>query len=162
MRGKPLQQAGELRERVRRCQLVEIIDDQEDALAVLGELRADPVGDRQGVEVGCRCQFLALAGRAQGLPDGAEQSDPELLGVLLVVLHLDDRQPVPPAWPGCPGAQQRGLAAARGGRDEGDPGFRRAIERGNKFSARNQLQGCRPRLSLTCPECHGRTRSPVR
>ena len=64
MRGELLQQPGQLRERFRRGQLVEIIDDQEGAVAMLGELRKNSVGDGRLVEVGCRCQLLAFAGRA--------------------------------------------------------------------------------------------------
>ena len=69
MRGERLQQPGQLRERFRRGQLVEVIDDQEGAAAMLGELRVNPVGDGLLVEVGCRGQLLAFAGRA-GAPAG--------------------------------------------------------------------------------------------
>ena len=79
MRGKLLQQPRQLRERFRRGQLVQIIDDQEGAVAVLSELRENPVGDRPWAEAGCRGQLLAFAGRAVRLPDGAEDGEPELL-----------------------------------------------------------------------------------
>ena len=103
---------------------------------MLGELRVNPVGDGLLVEVGCRGQLLAFAGRARRLPDGAEDGEPELLGVPLVALHLDDCQSVQLARPVRPGPQQRGLAAARGGRDQRYLGFCRAIEGCEKFSAR--------------------------
>jgi len=40
------------------------------------------------------------------LADGAQDGQPELLGVLLPALHLDDRQPMPLAWPIRPSVQQ--------------------------------------------------------
>jgi hypothetical protein len=98
--------------------------------------------------------LLAFAGRAVGLPDGAEDGEPELLGVLLVAPHLDDCQPMRLTWPIRPGPQQRGLAAACGGRDKRYLGFRRAIEGRDKFPALNQPQSYRTRLSLICPKCH--------
>jgi hypothetical protein len=58
---------------------VQIIDDQKGAVAVLSELRENPVGDRPRAEAGCRGQLLAFAGRAVRLPDGAEDGQPELL-----------------------------------------------------------------------------------
>ena len=130
---------------------MQIVDDQKGAVAMLGELRTNPVDDRPLVEVGCRCQLLAFAGRAVGLPDGAEDGDPELLGVLLVALHLDDCQPIRLTRPICPGPQQRGLAAACGGRDKRYLGFGRTIEGCEKFLALNQLRSRRTRLSVDLP-----------
>ena len=46
-----------------------------------------------------------VVGGADGMTDHTEQSQPELLGVLLVALHLHDRQPVPPTWTVRPGTQ---------------------------------------------------------
>jgi hypothetical protein len=79
VRGELLQQPGQLREPFRRGQLVQIIDDQKGAVAVLSELRENPVGDRPWAEAGCRGQLLAFAGRAMRLPDGAEDGESELL-----------------------------------------------------------------------------------
>src|ERR1700730_17492199 len=121
---------------------------------MLGELRTNPVDDRPLVEVGCRCQLLAIAGPAVGLPDGAEDGDPELLGVLLVAPHLDDCQPIRLTRPIRPGPEQRGLAAACGGRDKRYPGFGRTIEGCEKFPARNQLRSRWTRLSVIRPKCH--------
>jgi hypothetical protein len=45
MLGERLQQPGELRKRFGRGQLVKIIDDQEGAVAMLGELRTNSVRD---------------------------------------------------------------------------------------------------------------------
>jgi hypothetical protein len=93
---------------------VQIIDDQKGAVAMLGELRTNPVDDRPLVEVGCRCQLPAFAGRAAGLPDGAEDGDPELLGVLLVALYLDDCQPIRLTWPIRPGRNSEVLPLPAG------------------------------------------------
>src|SRR6266568_4392187 len=159
MPGELLQQPGQLRERLRRGQLMEIIDDQEDAVAMLSELRAHSVGDGLLVEIGCRCQLSASARRAGGPPNGAEDGEPELLGVLLFALHLDDCQSVRLTRPVRPGPQQRGLAAACGARDKRYLGVRRAIEGCEKVPALNQPRSCRTRLSLICPSYHARTRS---
>ena len=154
LRGELLQQPGQLRERFRRGQLVEIIDDQESAVAMPGQLRTNPVGDSRLIELGCRRQLLVFAGRPGCLPDGAEDGEPELLGVLLVALHLDDGQPVRLARPIRPGPQQRRLAASGGRRDQRDPGCYRAIEGREKFPALNQPRSGRIRLPLTCPRYH--------
>src|SRR5258708_37436145 len=121
---------------------------------MLSELRENSADDGPWVEVGCRCQLLAFAGCAVGPPDGAEDGDPELLGVLLGALHLDDRQPMRLTRPIRPGPQQRGLAAAGGGRDKRYLGFSRAIEGCEKFPALNQLRNCRTRLSVIYPKYH--------
>src|ERR1700691_4000641 len=121
---------------------------------MLSELRVNPVGDGLWVEVGCRSQLPASAGRPGCLPDGAEDGEPELLGVPLIALHLDDCQSIRPARPVRPGPQQRGLAAACGGRDQLSLALGRAIEGCEKFPAANQPQGCRTRLSLICRKYH--------
>src|SRR5712671_5732382 len=121
---------------------------------MLSELRMNPAGDGLLVEVGCRGQLFTFAGRAGGPPDGAEDGEPELLGVLLVALHLDDCQSVRLTRPVRPGPQQRGLAAACGARDKRYLGLRRAIEGCEKVPALNQPRSCRTRLSLICPSYH--------
>ena len=162
MRGQILQQPCQLRERFRRGQLVQIIDDQKSAVTLLSELRSHSVEDRPLVEAGCRGQLLAIGRRAVGLPDGAQDGHPELLGVLLLALHLDGRPPIRPAWPIRPGTQQRGLTAACGGRDKRYLGFGRAIKGSEKFSALNQPRSCLTRPSVICPDCHACTRLPGR
>ena len=114
MLGELLQQPGQLHERFQRGQLVQIIDDQEGAIVMLGELRQNSLADGRFIEVGCRCQLFPLAGRARGLPDGAEDGKPELLGILLIASHLDDCQPIRLTRTISPGPQQRSLAAPRG------------------------------------------------
>jgi hypothetical protein len=84
---------------------VEVIDDQERAIVMPGELRQNSVGDRRLVEVGRRCRLGALAGGAGSLLDGVEYGEPELLRVLLVAPYLDDCQPVRLAWAICPRPQ---------------------------------------------------------
>jgi len=49
------QQPGEQGEGLRRVQLVEIINNQCDAVASTAEFREHPVDHRGCVEVGCRC-----------------------------------------------------------------------------------------------------------
>ena len=60
----------------------------------VGELRQHPVDHRPPVEVGRRGWRFRAAGCGGGLTDRAEQGKPELLGVLLVALHLHDGEPV--------------------------------------------------------------------
>jgi hypothetical protein len=91
--GEFLQQPRQLHERFRRGQLVQIIDDQEGAIAMVGEFRQNSLADGRFIEVGCRCQPFAVAGRARDLPEGAEDGKPELLGVLLIAPHLYNCQP---------------------------------------------------------------------
>jgi hypothetical protein len=71
-----------------------------------GELRQNSLADGRFIEVGCRGQLSAFAGSAGGLPDGAEDGKPELLGILLVALDLDDCQPIRLTRTVCPGPQQ--------------------------------------------------------
>jgi hypothetical protein len=52
VRGELLQQPRQLREPFRRGQLVQIIDDQKGAVAVLSELGENPVGGRPRAEAG--------------------------------------------------------------------------------------------------------------
>ena len=94
MPGEFLKQPGQLYERFRRGQLVQIIDDEESAIAMLGELRQNSLADGRFIEVGCRCHLFTIAGRAGGLPDGAEDGKPELLRVLLIASHLHNCQPI--------------------------------------------------------------------
>ena len=94
---------------------MEIIDDQEGTVVVRGEFRYNSLADGRFIEVGCRGQVFARAGRARPLPDRAEDGQPELLGIPLIAPHLDDCQPVRLARTICPGPQQGSLAAACGG-----------------------------------------------
>jgi hypothetical protein len=68
-----------------------------------GEFRQNSLADGRFIEFGCRCQLFAFAGRAQRLPDRAEDGQPELLGVLLIASHLDDCQMVLLTRTICPG-----------------------------------------------------------
>jgi len=81
MLGELLQQPGQLRQRLRRGQLVQIIDDQEGAIAMVGELRQNSLANGRFIEVGCPRQLFAVAGRDRALPEGVEDGKPELLGV---------------------------------------------------------------------------------
>ncbi len=72
-------------------------------LVMRGEFRQNSLADGRFIEVGCRWQLFAFAGRARRRPDGAEDGQPELLGVLLIAPHLDDCQPVRMTRTICPG-----------------------------------------------------------
>ena len=152
--GELLQQPGQLRQRFCRGQLVEIIDDEESAVVMRGEFGQDSLADGRFIEVGCRCQLFAVAGTAGGLPDGAEDGQPELLGVLLIAPHLDDCQPVPLTRTICPGPEQGSLAAARRGGDKCYLRCRRVIEGRKKLSALNQPRSCLGWLWRVCPKRH--------
>src|SRR5579859_3855868 len=121
---------------------------------MLSELRTNSVGDGPLVEVGCGRQLFAFAERAVRPPDGTEDGEPELLCVLLVAPHLDDRHPVPLTRPVRPGPQQRGLPTARGARDKRYLASRRAVEGSQKFPALNQPRSLRTRLSLPTASQH--------
>ncbi len=162
MRGKPLQQPGQLQERIRGRQLVQIIDDEERTLALLRELGQDPLADSCLVEVRRRRPLLPVTRCAGCLSEGGKHGKPELLGVLLVALHLDDCHPVAPAGAVCPRPQQRGLPAAGRGRDQRYLCSRRAIEGSNEFRALNQSRSCRTWPCRICARCHTRIRSGPR
>ena len=139
---KVCQQPGQLSERLRRGQLVQIVDDQDEAAALVGELREHPVDHRPPIEVGCRGWRFRAAGGAGGLADRAEQGQPELLGVALVALHLQDGEPVRLTRTVGPGAQQRRLPAAGWGRDDRHLPRRRAIQSGEKITPVDQPGSC--------------------
>jgi hypothetical protein len=140
--GKVRQQPGELGERLRRVQLVQIVDDQDDAAMMVCELRQHPLDHRPPVEAGCRCGRFRPAGGAGGLTDRVQQAKPELLSVLLVALHLDDGELMRLTRAVCPRAQQRRLPAAGGSRDDRHLPRRRAIQRGEQLTAVDQPGGC--------------------
>ncbi len=87
-------------------QLVEIINNQRDAAVSIGELRQYPVDHRRCVEVRCRCWQFRAAASTGGMTDRIEQGQPELLGVVLVALHLHQSEPPRLARPASPCAQQ--------------------------------------------------------
>jgi hypothetical protein len=133
---------------------VEIIDDQEGAVVMRGEFRQNSLADGRFIEVGCRRQLFAFAGRARRPPDRAENGQPELLGVLLIAPYLDDCQPVRLPRTIGPGPKQGGLAAACGGGDKRYLRCRSSIEGFKKLSALNQPQSSLSWLWRVCPKCH--------
>jgi hypothetical protein len=154
IRGKVRQQPGEQGEGLRRVQLVEIINNQCDAVASTGEFRAHPVDHRRCVEVGRRCWRFCTAGRGRSVTDRAEQGQPELLGILLIALHLHGGEPVPLTPTAGPGAQQRRLPAAGRSRDDRHLLRRRAIQSGEKITPVDQPESCpshRQRPALVSP-----------
>ncbi len=146
--GKVGQQARELGEGLWRVQLVQIIDHQGDAVASIGELRQYPVDHRPPVEAGCRCRRFGPAGWVGGPAEGVEQGEPELLGVVLVALHLHDREPVGLARTVGPGAQQRRLSTTGGSRDDRHLRRRGAIQRGEEIAPVDQPGSCRSHLQM--------------
>ncbi len=159
LRGKVRQQPGELSERLRRGQLVEIINDQRDAATSIGELRQHPVDHRRRIEVGRRGRRFRAAVCTGGMTDRVEQGQPELLGVLLVALHLHDGEPVRLARTAGPGAQQRRLPAAGRSRDDRHLPRRRAIQGSEKITPVDQPESCpshrqRPAL-ISTPDTSG-------
>jgi hypothetical protein len=76
------------------------------------------------------------------LPDRAEQGKPELLGVVLVALHLHDSEPVRLTRAVGPRAQQRRLPAAGRRRDDRHLLRHRAIQSGEKVTPADQPGLC--------------------
>ena len=138
LRGKVDQQPGELSECLRRIEFVEIIDNQRDVATSIGELRQHPVDHRRCIEVGCRCRRFRAAGWGAGLTDRVEQGKPELLGVVLVALHLHDGELVRLPRTVGPRAQQTCLPAAGRSRDDCHSPRRRAIQGSYKITPVNQ------------------------
>jgi hypothetical protein len=75
MPGELLQQPGQLPERVRRGQLVEIVNDQIGPVMAPGQLRQNSPGNGRLVEFWCLRQLRGLARLAGGLPDGREDGE---------------------------------------------------------------------------------------
>ena len=159
LRGKVRQQPGQLSECFWRGQLVEIINNQRDAATSIGELRQHPVDHRRCVEVGCRCWQFRAAVCTGGVTDRAEQGQPELLGVVLVALHLHDGELARLPRTAGPGAQQRRLPAAGRSRDDRHLPRRRAIQGSDKITPVDQPGSCwshrqRPAL-ISTPDTPG-------
>ena len=76
------------------------------------------------------------------MTDRAEQGQPELLGVLLMSLHVHDGNPMPLPRAVGPGAQQRRLSAAGLRRDDRHLLRRRAIQRSEKATPVDQPESC--------------------
>ena len=155
IRGEVGQQPGELGQGLRRVQLVQIINHQRDAAASIGKLRQHPVDHCLPVEVGCRCWQFGAAVRTGRVTNRAEEGQPELLGVLLIALHLHEGEPARLARTAGPGAQQRRLPAAGRSRDDRHLLRRRTIQSGEKITPVDQPESCpshrqRPALYL-CP-----------
>ena len=127
-RGKVRQQPGQLSECFWRRQLVEILDNQRDAAASVGELRQHPVDHRWCIEVGCRGRQLRTTGRDRSVTDRVEQGQPELLGVALVAIDLQYGELARLPRTAGPGAQQRRLPAAGRRRDDRHLSRHRAIQ----------------------------------
>ena len=138
---------------------MEIINNQRDAAASIGELRQHPVDHRRCIEVGCRCWRFRAAVCTGDVTDRVEQGQPELLGVLLVALHLQDGEPARLPRTAGPGAQQRRLPAAGRRRDDRHLPRRRAIQGSDKITPVDQPGSCwshrqRPALVST-PDTSG-------
>ena len=121
---------------------MEIINNQRDAATSIGELREHPVDHRRRVEVGCRCSRFRAAGRGRSVTDRVEQGEPELVGVLLVALHLQHGESARLTRTASPGAQQRRLPAAGRGRDDRHLARRGAIQGSDKITPVDQPGSC--------------------
>ena len=75
------------------------------------------------------------------MTDRVEQGQPELLGVLLVALHLQHGEPARLPGTAGPGAQQRRLPAAGRSRDDRHLPRCRAVEAGDEIVAGDQPGG---------------------
>ena len=76
------------------------------------------------------------------MTDRAEQGQPELLGVLLIALHVHDSKPMPLPWAVGPGAQQRRLSATGRSRDDRHLLGRGTIQRSEKIASLDQPESC--------------------
>jgi len=74
--------------------------------------------------------------------DRVEQGKPELLGVLLVPLHLQHGEPAPLPGTVGPGAHQRRLPAASRSRDDRNLVLGGAVQNSEKVTPVNQPQSC--------------------
>ena len=142
VRRKVGQQPAELSECLRRIQLMEVIDDHRDAGAGIGELRQHPVNHCRCVEVRRRGRRSRPAGRGASVTDRVEQGQPELLGVLLIALYLQHREPAALTRTVSPGAQQRRLPAAGRSRDDRHLPGHGAIQGSEKIAPVDQPGSC--------------------
>ena len=146
--GKVRQQTREQGEGLLRVQLVEVVDDHHEGAVMVGELRQHPVDHRPPVELRRRCWRFRLAGCAGGMTDRVEQGKPELLGVVLVALHLQHGEPMRLTRTVGPRAQQRRLPAAGGSRDDRHLPRRRAIQGSKKITPVDQPGSCPIHLEM--------------
>src|SRR5580704_12017812 len=142
LRGEVHQQPGELRERLWRIQLIQIIKNQRDAATSIGELRQHPIDHCRRIEIRGRCWRFRTAGGGGSVTDRVEQGKPELLGVVLIALHMEFGEPVPPPRTVCPRAQQTCLPAASRSRDDRDLPRRRAFQGNYKITPVDQPGSC--------------------
>ena len=76
------------------------------------------------------------------MTDRAEQGQPELLGILLIALHLNNGKPMLLPRTVGPGAQQRRLSAAGRSRDDRHLLGRREIQGSEKITPVDQPESC--------------------
>src|SRR5438128_11748038 len=76
------------------------------------------------------------------MTDRAEQGQPEILGVVLAAVHLQDSVSMTLTGTVGPRAQQRGLPAACRSRDDRDLPRRRAVQGGEKITPVDQPGSC--------------------
>jgi hypothetical protein len=102
----------ELRERIRRSQLVQVVDDQHDGLGLFDEVREDPVGQLIVVETSARRRVRAWIDRARRTADRVEDRTPEPLCILLVAVDRHERHAARARRAVGPATQQRGLSTS--------------------------------------------------
>jgi hypothetical protein len=116
----------ELAQRLRRAQLVQVVDHEPDGVVERSQIVQQPLDDHSAVESGRRRQSPH---RGRGATERVDHRDPERLRVRLLVPHRDPRRTVGEAGLTEPGAEQERLPASRGRRDRNDPGrFQEPLE----------------------------------
>ena len=94
LRWKLREQPRQVRLHASRVQLVQIIEHQDEAARIVGEVRQHSVDHRLCVESGRRDQRLIRVAFIDRLTDSTEQGEPEQLLVTLIAAHGDERHSV--------------------------------------------------------------------
>jgi hypothetical protein len=116
---------------------VQVVDNDDDWVTLIGELSERPVGQLPGVEVQCHGRPFDVADRARRLADRVQQGTPEDLSILLAAPHRHEDDAMRLTRAVRPGPQQRRLPAANRRGDNRHRSGGRAVEAGDKVLARD-------------------------
>jgi hypothetical protein len=119
-------------------QLVQVIDDQDERITGRADFGQYLVHHGEAVEAGCRGRRLRTAVCAGGVADRAENGEPEQLRVMLAGPHRHEGDRAVLTRTAGPHAQQRGLPAAGGRRDDGHLLLGGVVQRGDQVVAVDQ------------------------